>query len=83
MGKSSPTLLSINTKVRLRINQPTLMCSGRDTVTCYYRGTVIAIKADENLVQIAFRHKSAMLEEWYNIKTNCFVLPELQDIKLI
>ena len=66
-------------KVKMVLKQPPIKCSGRDDVTCYYRGKII----DESDVDylIEFKHNGEVKKELYH-KSHGFYNVELSDIKI-
>ena len=73
--------LSLGSKVKMKPEQPIFKCSGRDDVTCYYKGTVTQVFA--NCVRISFKYKGEYRENLYDIVNNTFVKEELKDIKIV
>ncbi len=67
------------TKVKLELKQPQFKCSGRDNVTCYYRGKIV--KETKTSYLIEFKYKGNTLIELYD-KVEGFNDPELKDIKI-
>lgn len=57
-------------KVKMRLTQPMIKCSGRDTVTCYYRGKLISFT--DSVLEIEFKFNNETVvgvydrlnEEW-------------------
>lgn len=72
-------------KCKLKLEQPRIMCSGREPVTCYYRGTIIAEIKDKYLpgYWIDFKYKGDLIRRFYDIKSNKFLEEELKDIILV
>ena len=72
--------LQLNSKVKLKLVQPAIKCSGRDEVTCYYRG-IVESKFD-HLIQIKIKSKG---EEHFLIFSdyNKCLTPGFEDIKIM
>ena len=66
-------------KIKLELRQPQFKCSGRDDVTCNYRGKILEEHDDWYLIQ--FKYNGELLNEKYD-KVGGFNNPELKDIKL-
>lgn len=73
----------IGCKVKMELIQPEIKCSGRDTVSCYYKGKVIDTFDSPNMIQIKFKYKGETIHEWYNLDNQRFNRNELSDIKII
>lgn len=69
----------MGTKVKLELKQPQFKCSGRDDVTCYYRGEILEEESDSYLIK--FKYKGEWLTEWYD-KENGFDNYLLDNIKI-
>lgn len=67
-------------KVKLKLVQPQMICSGRDFIECYYRGKIIE-EGNFNY-QIEFKYKGEVITALYN-KKNGFYNKDLQDIKIV
>lgn len=71
-------------KVKLQLIQPQFKCSGRDDVTCRYRGKVLEVLDDSYLIE--FKYNKILRRELYYISGNLingFLDEELNDIKII
>lgn len=75
--------LTVGKTVKLKLDQPTVMCSGRGRVTCHYRAKVIAIAPDHKTVLLSFRYKGKTIAHLYSARIGGFVNPELKDTKLV
>lgn len=71
--------LTMGTKIKLELKQPQFKCSGRDDVTCYYRGEILKEESDSYLIK--FKHKGEWLVEWYDKKYG-FDEIEIENIKM-
>lgn len=64
--------------IKLKLEQPAIMCSGRERVTCYYRGKivresenyykVITFKSHGEEVQVSFYGPRCITEGWEDLK---------------
>lgn len=71
-------------KIKLQLIQPQFKCSGRDDVTCRYRGKVLEVLDDSYLIE--FKYNKNLRRELYYISGNLingFLDEELNDIKII
>jgi hypothetical protein len=66
-----------SSKVKLKLEQPYIMCAGRDKVECYYRGKVvwemnttkqIEFKSFGQLVKVMFVDDICITENWQDLK---------------
>lgn len=76
--------LKLGDKVKLQLIQPQFKCSGRDEVTCFYRGKIIAKLEDSLLIE--FKYNKEIKKELYYISGSLyegFFSEELKDIKII
>lgn len=74
--------LILGSKVKLKLIQPHFICSGRDAVSCNYKGVITYI--GNKLVLIKFKYRGELIEAWYHLGEKSFVInEELKDIKLI
>lgn len=70
-------------KVRLQLIQPQFKCSGRDDVTCKYRGKIINNVG--HFLVVEFKYKGERVTEKYYLPekgVEGFTKEELQDIKI-
>lgn len=74
--------LKLGDKVKLKLEQPKIKCSGRSEVNCFYRGKIIETYENSYNVVISFKYKGKLLEKTYN-KFSGFEEEELKDIKII
>ena len=74
------------TKVKLELRQPLLKCSGRDDVTCYYRGRIVDSCLE--YIRIQFKYKGELVTKTYWLSDTeeephrGFTEPEFEDIRL-
>lgn len=71
-------------KVKLQLIQPNFKCSGRDDVTCRYRGRVVDVLDDSILIE--FKYNKNLIRELYYFSGSLgvgFFNEELRDIKII
>lgn len=71
-------------KVKLQLIQPQFKCSGREEITCFYRGKVIE-KLDDCIL-ISFKYKKEKIQSLYYISGSLspgFFEEEIKDIKII
>lgn len=66
--------------VKLKLEQPSIMCSGREKVECYYRAKIIAISRDGGSrktiefksygekIQVIFVNDICITEGWEDLK---------------
>lgn len=73
--------LQLGDKVKMKLIQPKIKCSGRDTVECFYRGKIIHVPKF-NAYLIEFKFKGKIIRDWYYINFG-FRNKELKDIKII
>jgi hypothetical protein len=74
--------LTLGSKVKLKLVQPRFICSGRDAVSCTYKGTIVQMW--EKLICIEFKYRKELIKAWYHLGEKSFVVnEELKDIKLI
>lgn len=77
--------LTLGSKVKLKLVQPNIKCSGRDDVTCYYRGKIIETLEDS--VFIEFKYKGRLERELYYSNLSDlgigFYKEEFRDIKIV
>lgn len=66
-------------KVKLVLKQPQFKCSGREDVTCHYRGKILEEHDEWYLIQI--KYNGVVMNEKYD-KVNGFENPEIKDIKI-
>lgn len=66
-----------SSKVKLKLEQPYIMCAGRDKVECYYRGKIIEeknttkqieFKSFGQLVRVTFMNNICVTENWQDLK---------------
>lgn len=66
-----------SSKVKLKLEQPQIMCAGRDKVECYYRGKIvwensigkqIEFKSFGQLVKVMFIGDVCVTENWQDLK---------------
>lgn len=71
-------------KVKLRLKQPAIICSGRDFTTCHYRGTVVEEGRDEegHYLVIQFKVHGQQQQEKYYDEVG-FRHPDFEDIKIV
>jgi hypothetical protein len=71
-------------KVRLKLTQPAIICSGRDFTTCFYRGKVIESGDDEtgSYRVIQFKVHGELKEDKYYDEGG-FRHPDFEDIKIV
>ena len=62
--------LKLDSKVKLKLIQPQFKCSGRDDVSCNYKGKVIALKG--KLVCIEFKYRKELIQAWYDLGEKSF-----------
>jgi len=74
--------LSLGTKIKMKLEQPTFICSGRDVKECYYRGTIVG-KNENDIIEISFKYKGNFIVGHYNIILEHFMEEYLRDIKII
>jgi len=69
--------LQLLDKVKLKIEQPQIICAGRRRVRCYYRGivigkyketTTITFKAYNKIVEVMFISNRCITEGWEDLK---------------
>lgn len=73
-------------KVKLKLKQPTMICSGRDFKECTYRGRIL--EEDRHCYLIEFKYKNEMIKDYYWKENSIspsigFEKEEIQDIKLV
>ncbi len=76
--------LKLGDKVKLQLIQPMIKCSGRDNITCFYRGRIIEKLEDSLLIE--FKYNREIKRELYYISgplSYGFYLQEIKDIKII
>ena len=66
-------------KVKLKLVQPDIICSGRKRVTGYFKGVVLANSSDSLLVKFD-RPISGIEKSFYNHATGTFYYEILQDL---
>ena len=74
-------MLPLNAKVKMKLVQPAIICSGRKEVVCYYRGVVTGVS--KNLRRIQFKRYGETVEHWYDTITKEFVDEELKDVQIL
>ncbi len=64
-------------KVKLKLEQPAIMCSGRDKVECFYRGKIvleqdgfegIEFKSYGKIVAVLFKNNECITSGWEDLK---------------
>jgi ribosomal protein L19 len=77
--------LKLGDKVKMKLVQPVIKCSGREDVTCHYKGEIIAIQGIECQIAIVirFRYKGNEVEDWYDMNYQQFNNKEYKDIKIL
>lgn len=73
--------LVLGQKVKMKLSQPSIMCSGRKSVECYYRGKVTGINPTH--ARILFKRYGAEDEYFYNLETQEFEDEDLKDIVIL
>lgn len=68
-------------KIKLKLEQPQIMCAGRERVECYWRAEVIH-ETDDALI-IEFKYQSRPVVALYNKLTEKFVDEEFWNIKIV
>lgn len=68
-------------KIKLKLEQPAIVCGGRERVTCFYRGKII--KESEHLAWIIFVSEKKEVSLVYNKETKTFGDKEWIDLKII
>lgn len=66
-------------KVKLELKQPQFICSGRDPVSCYYKGTIM--REEEGKQLIHFKYRGEWIQEWY-YNGEGFLTEDIKDIKI-
>lgn len=74
-------ILTLGKKVKLKLTQPAIMCSGRKNVECYYRGVVTGL--NETHARIQFKRYGEDVEHFYDLDKDEFVDDELKDIQIL
>ena len=72
-----------NQKVKMKLSQPRIMCSGRAAVECYYRGRVKNVSSDNKQVLIAFKYDGVHGEYVYDCEMGEFIDDDLKDIVIL
>jgi hypothetical protein len=74
--------LKLGDKVKLQLIQPQFKCSGREEVTCFYKGKIIDETIDK--FKIEFKYKGKLVSDWYHIPLNGFLHnKQWIDIKIV
>ncbi len=84
MDKQQLTLLE-GQKVKMKLIQPFIKCSGRRDVTAYFRGKVIEL-AGPGFVShaiISFKYRGELVQGMYDLYERQFIEEEYKDIKLV
>lgn len=68
-------------RINLKIEQPEIICEGRERISCNYRGTVVSEVEDSMLIE--FKAKGELQTVLYVKKQNKFVGEQWQDLKII
>jgi hypothetical protein len=68
-------------KVKLKLEQPVIKCSGRDDIECYYRGKVLS-ESDTRML-IEFKSFGEVVAATFNKETNRFESPQWFDLKIV
>jgi len=74
--------MTINQKVKMKLVQPKIKCSGRDDVSCHYRGIVTHVILP-GFVTIKFKQHGQWIEALYNEHAQQFDKEEYKDIKVV
>lgn len=73
--------LQLGSKVKLKLEQPAIICGGRKRVTCYYRGVVSYIT--EKYIYISFKaNKEKYDRVGFEIITDQCQHPNFLDLKI-
>lgn len=73
--------LSLGVKIKLKLVQPKIKCSGRDDVTCFYRGKIVEELPDVWVVQ--FKSYNQTIKAIFDKKTYICLTENYQDLKII
>jgi hypothetical protein len=74
-------------KIKLKLEQPAIMCEGRKPITCYYKGKVIL--ESENLMWIVIKSHGKEISLMYDKNLKHFLhrkdgeIKEFEDLKII
>lgn len=74
---------AVEQKVKLKLSQPRIMCSGRAVVECYYRGRVRTVSLDGKRASIYFKYDGIHAEYPYDCEKQEFIDNELKDIIIL
>lgn len=76
--------LKLGDKVKMKLVQPAIICSGRKEVTCYYKGTVINVDSSgkDRFVQIEFKRYGEVVDDIYDCRLETFVHDDYKDIRI-
>jgi hypothetical protein len=66
-------------KVKLKLEQPAIMCSGRERINCFYRGKLLG--KENNLTSISFKSYGQEVEVTF-VNDKCLT-PGWEDLKII
>lgn len=74
--------LKLGDKVKMKLVQPAIKCSGRDDVTCHYRGTIIGVDLKDRFVQIEFKKYGESVNDIFDLQLGSFVHHDYKDIQV-
>ena len=73
--------LKLGNKVKLSLIQPQIKCSGRDDVTCFYRGKVVEVNPNDWVIEIK-RH-SEIIRVKFDNKYGFCLTDEFEDLQIV
>ena len=73
--------MEVGQKVKMKLIQPAIKCSGRGDVSCHYRGKVVALQFGYALIE--FKQYGEVIEGHYDLVSKEFKEEEYKDIKIV
>jgi hypothetical protein len=70
-----------SSKVKLKLEQPYIMCAGRDKVECYYRGKIV--EKTKDILTIEFKSFGEKTIVEFDRKYGFCLTTDWQDLKII
>ena len=74
--------LVLGQKLKLKLEQPTIMCSGRRRVDVHFRGKVVWLDIMNDFCEVEFTSYGVKTKAIFDTKNNRCITPMFEDLKI-